>query len=101
LRFKNFAFSHFAFLCLRSTSCASASHKSGSTVSCYGFYALSLSLAIGIAISLIQAHKPLHTFWDIIISSVSIGVMYYVTTSQIKPGEALKSQPIVSDASTP
>lgn len=64
----------------------------------YGFYALSLSLAVGIILSVIQHHKPLHTFWGIIISSISIGVMYYVATSQIKTGKTLNSTPIVADA---
>jgi divalent metal cation (Fe/Co/Zn/Cd) transporter len=64
----------------------------------YGFYALSLALAVGIILSIIQQHKPLHTFWGIIISSISIGVMYYVATSQIKTGKALNSQAIIADA---
>lgn len=62
------------------------------------FYVLSAGLFLGIVLNLIQHHKPETTFWGIIISVVSIGVMarLYVAKKQI--GKALNSKPILSDA---
>lgn len=72
--------------------------KTALTITGYGFYALSVTLAVGAVLSVIQGHKPHTTFWGIVISCISIGIMYYVARSQIKTGEALQSQAIISDA---
>jgi divalent metal cation (Fe/Co/Zn/Cd) transporter len=64
----------------------------------YGFYLLSATLAIGIVLSLYNGRQPHDTLWGIVISCISILVMYYVATQQIKTGTALQSQAIISDA---
>ncbi len=64
----------------------------------YCFYVLSVALAIGIVFALIEDRRPTTTLGGIIISSLSIGVMYFIASSQIKTGKALNSQPIISDA---
>ncbi|HNI44095.1 MAG: cation transporter [Chitinophagales bacterium] len=64
----------------------------------YSFYALAVTLVIGIALSIITEHRPTNTFWGVIISCVSIVVMYFVASSQLKTGAALNSQPIIADA---
>lgn len=72
--------------------------KTALQITGYGFYALCITLFIGIVLSLTQQHQPHNTFWGIVISCISIVVMWYVANSQIKTGEALRSQPIISDA---
>ncbi|MEJ6982255.1 cation transporter [Pedobacter sp. P351] len=64
----------------------------------YGFYLLSVGLAIGIVENILQKGRPQDTFWGIVIALLSIGVMYYVAHSQIKTGKALNSSPIIADA---
>lgn len=64
----------------------------------YGFYALAFSLLVGIVLSLMHRHAPENSFWGIVISLVSIVVMYVVAKSQIKTGEALNNNAIVADA---
>lgn len=72
--------------------------KTSLQITGYGFYALCVTLAIGIGLSLLQQHKPQNTFWGIVISCVSIAIMWLVASSQIKTGKALNSQAIISDA---
>jgi divalent metal cation (Fe/Co/Zn/Cd) transporter len=64
----------------------------------YGFYVLSAGLVIGAILNIIQKHRPESTMWGIIISLLSIGIMYYVSRSQIKTGQKLNSSPIIADA---
>lgn len=75
-----------------------AFEKTALRITGFGFYALVLTLATGIIFSLLQGHKPVSTLGGIIISLLSIGVMYVVATSQIKTGRALNSDAIVADA---
>lgn len=72
--------------------------KTALKITGYGFFILAVILLAGIIFSLFEEHKPVTTFWGIIISSISIFVMYYVVHSQIKLGRVLNSQPIISDA---
>jgi divalent metal cation (Fe/Co/Zn/Cd) transporter len=62
------------------------------------FYLLSAGLLVGIILNIITHHKPETTFWGIIISLVSIVVMYWLMTAKIKIGKSLKSEPILADA---
>jgi len=64
----------------------------------YGFYLLSLSLLIGIVLNLIQGHKPVNTFFGVIISVISIFVMAFVVYNQLQTGKKLNSAPIIADA---
>jgi divalent metal cation (Fe/Co/Zn/Cd) transporter len=63
------------------------------------FYLLSAGLFAGIILNLISHHKPETTFWGIIISLVSIAVMYWLMSAKRSTGIKLNSQPIISDAS--
>jgi len=72
--------------------------KTSLQITGYGFYILSVGLLIGAVLSIIENHHPQNTLMGIIISILSIGVMYYVANSQTKTGKALNSQPIISDA---
>ena len=63
------------------------------------FYLLSAGLFAGIILNLISHHKPETTFWGIIISLISIGVMYWLMRAKRITGIKLNSQPLISDAS--
>jgi divalent metal cation (Fe/Co/Zn/Cd) transporter len=63
------------------------------------FYLLSAGLFAGIVFNLITHHKPETTFWGIIISLVSIVVMYWLMKAKTSIGEKLNSEPIIADAS--
>lgn len=64
----------------------------------YSFYSLMIVLALGIMMNIIYQHKPETTWGGIIISIVSIIVMYYLVSQKIRTGKAIDSQPIISDA---
>lgn len=72
--------------------------KTALQITGYGFYILSFGLLISAILSIIENHKPQDTLMGIVISVLSIGVMYYVASSQTKTGKTLNSQPIISDA---
>jgi hypothetical protein len=61
------------------------------------FYLLSAGLFVGIVTSLINKHKPETTFWGVIISLVSIGVMIWLMNSKKETGRKLNSEPIIAD----
>jgi divalent metal cation (Fe/Co/Zn/Cd) transporter len=63
------------------------------------FYLLSLGLFAGIVINLVTHHKPETTFWGIIISLISIIVMFCLMVTKKKVGKNLNSEPISCDAS--
>lgn len=62
------------------------------------FYLLSLGLLVGIVLNLISHHKPETTLWGVIISTVSILVMFWLMSAKKNVGKKLGSQPILADA---
>lgn len=62
------------------------------------FYLLSVGLLAGLIINLITQHKPVTTFWGIIISLISILVMVWLMNAKNKVGLKLHSEPIVADS---
>ena len=54
-------------------------------------------LAGGI-ISIVQHHKPVTTFWGIVIALASIVVMTWLFISKFRVGKKLDSAPIIADA---
>jgi len=62
------------------------------------FYLLSLGLLAGIVMNLISHHKPETTLWGVIISAVSILVMFWLMTAKKNVGKELGSLPILADA---
>lgn len=62
------------------------------------FYILAVGLAITTVYNLIQQHKPETTLPGIIISLISIGIMWALVWSKRKVGKALNSAPILADA---
>lgn len=63
------------------------------------FYILSAGLFAGIVLNLINHHKPETTLWGVIISLVSIVVMFWLMNAKKKTGSQLNSEPIIADAS--
>lgn len=62
------------------------------------FYLLSAGLLVGIAVNLIEHHKPETTVWGVIISVVSIVVMTWLMLAKRNVGKKLHSEPIIADA---
>jgi divalent metal cation (Fe/Co/Zn/Cd) transporter len=62
------------------------------------FYLLSAGLLAGIILNLITHHKPVTTTWGIIISVVSISVMFWLMLTKKSVGRKLHSEPIIADS---
>ena len=62
------------------------------------FYLLVAGLAITSVYNLFTGHKPTSTLPGLIISLISIAMMWALVTGKRKVGHALNSQPILSDA---
>lgn len=62
------------------------------------FYLLAAGLALTAAYNLFTAHKPETTLAGLIVSLVSIAVMWALVMSKRKVGNALHSSPILADA---
>ncbi len=63
-----------------------------------GFYVLTVGLSITVAIDLYQGHKPETTFWGIVVSIISIGMMWLLIHYKMQVGKQLQSEAILSDA---
>ena len=62
------------------------------------FYILSVGLLAGVALNIVNKHKPETTFWGIIISLISIVVMIWLMQAKRNTGKQLNSEPIISDS---
>jgi divalent metal cation (Fe/Co/Zn/Cd) transporter len=62
------------------------------------FYILSAGLLAGIIMNLLTRHKPETTFWGIIISLISIVVMFWLMNAKKKAGRQLNSDAIIADS---
>ena len=68
------------------------------TITGYSFYALVIGLIITSVYSMYTGHKPITTLWGIIISLISIVIMWALVIWKKKVGNALNSSPIIADA---
>ena len=64
----------------------------------FAFYALVFGLVITSVYNIWQGHMPITTFWGVIISSISILVMWFLVVGKRKVGNKLNSEPILADA---
>jgi divalent metal cation (Fe/Co/Zn/Cd) transporter len=62
------------------------------------FYLLSAGLFAGIVFNLINHQKPETTIWGLVISLISIAVMWWLMTAKKSIGRKLQSSPILADA---
>ena len=64
----------------------------------FAFYFLVIGLVITSLYNIWNAHKPIATFWGVIISTISIFVMVVLVFWKRKVGKHLNSEPILADA---
>jgi len=62
------------------------------------FFILVLGLVITSVYNIYMAHKPITTFWGVLISIISIGIMWVLVLWKRKVGHQLDSAPILADA---
>ena len=62
------------------------------------FYILTVGLVISSAYNIITGHKPITTLWGIIISLLSITIMFLLIYGKNKIGKQLNSNAILADA---
>ena len=62
------------------------------------FYILSISLIFTSIVNIYNGHNPLTTKWGIVISIISITVMWWLIIKKKDVGTALKSDAIIADA---
>ena len=68
------------------------------TITGVSFYLLSIGLFISSIYLITIDHKPISTMWGIIVSLISILVMYWLIVEKIKIGKILNSNAILADA---
>ncbi|MCB0283208.1 MAG: cation transporter [Calditrichaeota bacterium] len=76
----------------------SSFEKSALKITGWGFYALTITLLIGAALSFINQHNPVTTLPGIIISAISIISMWALIYIKKKTGKILQSDAIIADA---
>ncbi len=64
----------------------------------FSFYGLVAGLVISSIYNIATVHKPITTFWGIIISLISIVVMWLLLTAKTYTGKKLHSEAILADA---
>ena len=64
----------------------------------FAFYVLVFGLVITSIYNIWTGHKPLTTFWGVVISIISILVMWILVVRKRKVGNQLNSAPILADA---
>ena len=62
------------------------------------FYLLSAGLFAGVILNIISHHKPETTLWGVIISLISIAVMFWLMNAKKRIGKKLHSEPVIADA---
>lgn len=75
-----------------------AFEKSALQITGWAFYGLTAILTSTAIYHLYTGHKPQTTFWGVIISLISIAVMFVLVKLKKDVGKALASEPILSDA---
>lgn len=71
--------------------------KTALRITGYAFYTLVIGLVITSTYNIWIDHKPLNTFWGLIISSISIAIMWFLVYTKTKVGKKLKSEAILAD----
>ena len=64
----------------------------------FAFYVLVFGLVITSIYNILTGHKPLTTFWGVVISIISILVMWILVVRKRKVGNQVNSAPILADA---
>jgi divalent metal cation (Fe/Co/Zn/Cd) transporter len=61
------------------------------------FYLLVAGLVAGAVINAVTGHKPETTVWGVVISVVSIVIMFWLYRSKISFGKKLNAEPVIAD----
>lgn len=64
----------------------------------FAFYALTAGLVLSAIYNFYTGHKPVTTFWGVVISVISLAVMWALLYGKIKTGKQLNSSAILADA---
>jgi divalent metal cation (Fe/Co/Zn/Cd) transporter len=64
----------------------------------FAFYTLVLGLVVSSVLTIWTGHKPVTTFWGVVISIISILVMWLLVVWKKRIGNQLDSEPILADA---
>jgi len=64
----------------------------------FAFYTLVLGLVITSVYNILIGHRPITTFWGVVISAISILVMWFLVVGKRRVGKKLNSAPILADA---
>jgi len=72
--------------------------KTALKITGYAFYGLVIALVVTSFYNIWSGHRPVSTFWGIVISSVSILVMWFLVLSKRRVGKKLNSDAILADA---
>ena len=64
----------------------------------FAFYLLTLGLVLTSIYNIWTGHRPLETFWGVVISMISILIMWILVIWKKKVGKQLDSEPILADA---
>lgn len=64
----------------------------------FAFYTLVIGLVVTSFYNIWNGHKPLTTFWGVVISIISIIVMLFLVRGKRRVGNKLNSDPILADA---
>lgn len=72
--------------------------KSALRITGFAFYTLVIGLILTSVYNIGIGHKPVTTFWGIIISIISIIIMLILVAGKRKVGKKLNSDPILADA---
>lgn len=62
------------------------------------FYLLTAGLLAGAVYNIVKGHKPETTVWGVVISVISIAVMYWLYRSKVNCGRSLQAEPVLADA---
>jgi divalent metal cation (Fe/Co/Zn/Cd) transporter len=81
------------------TSHRSGFEKTALKITGASFYVLVMGLLISAVIALATSQKPITTFWGVVISLISILVMYFLLLAKLRVGKQLNSEAILADAS--
>lgn len=61
------------------------------------FYLLVAGLIAGAVFNIVQGHRPETTVWGVIISIISVLVMYWLYRSKLHYGKKLNAEPVIAD----
>jgi divalent metal cation (Fe/Co/Zn/Cd) transporter len=64
----------------------------------FAFYALVVTLVISSLYNIWSGHKPVTTFWGVVIAIISIAIMWLLVLGKRNVGKKLDSEPILADA---